>query len=517
MAGIALHPDLGASIEDGEAQAAHWLQSSRLLVQPEKGTAAPENYENWPGLTIRAVRAAEEKDPGRTRRVFTLAVTRSMQEPPFDACLPTLWSQAVDQLSYAEGAGRLVVVSAGNARQDHWLRLAEQYPDLQLSEKIHEPAQAANALTVGAFTNRVELPHTMDPANRVVAPRPGGISPYTSTGPVGPEWPAKPDIVMEGGNLAISGPLPNASVPTLSALTTSQRHVLGEPLGLLSMTSEAAARAARLAARIWTVEEELRPESVRALLVHSATWTPTMVDQFPGIDDRLRACGYGVPAEAVATSCAAGLATVVIEGTMPNAVDEEVPRKVPPKRSTTSPTEVKRCRKVLLYRLPIPVELANVDDPEVELRVTLSYFAEPNKYGSTAFRGLDLKWDMQGPTESETEFLERINLLRRPRGPDGKPLKATTKGFKWDVGIQLRSRGTVQSDRWTGKMSSLAGNKLIAVLPVLGWWERRTQLKDQSMPFSLVASVFGPGVYAAIRPHVEAAAAMPAAAVVVDV
>jgi hypothetical protein len=116
---------------------------------------------------------------------------------------------------------------------------------------------------------------------------------------------------------------------------------------------------------------------------------------------------------------------------------------------------------------------------------------------------------MQGPQESEDEFLQRINVLKRPTGANGKRTKvAATKSFVWDVGIQQRSRGTVQSDRWRGKMSSLVGDKLIAIVPVLGWWEQRPALRTQAMPFSLTVSVFGPGVYAAIKPRVEAASAV---------
>jgi hypothetical protein len=115
-------------------------------------------------------------------------------------------------------------------------------------------------------------------------------------------------------------------------------------------------------------------------------------------------------------------------------------------------------------------------------------------------------WDMQGPQESEDEFLERINKLNRPKDLDGKRRRAsTTKGFDWEVGIQARSRGTVQSDRWRGKMSAIVGDKLIAVVPVLGWWDQRQSLETQEMGFSLVVSVFGPGVYTVIQQRVEAA------------
>ncbi len=505
MAGLALHRDLGAAIERGRADASHWLQSSRLLIAPGYGTAADENYEKWPVLTERAVRSAEDADARPRNRAFVLAVTRSMQDPPLDGIAPTLWSQAVDQLAFREGLGRLMIVAAGNARDTEWLKLAELYPQLQLSEKIHQPAQASNALTVGAFTARVELPNDQDYAEaRVVATKPGGISPYTSTGLVGNEWPIKPDVVFEGGNLAISGLLTDSTVPTLSALTTNHRHMHGSPVGLMSMTSEASARVAHLAAHIWSLEPKLRPETVRGLIVHSASWTKAMVEDFSGLNDRLQACGYGVPNERLASECAQGAATIVVEDAMPNAIAEQEPKKTPPKRATTKPTETKHRRKVKLYKLPLPESLLTDDDPEVQLRVTLSYFTEPNKFGRRTYHGLDLKWDMQGPQESDEGFKQRINALLRPTDDEGKRLKIEkTKSFNWDVGIERRSRGTVQSDRWRGKMSELVGDKLIAIYPVLGWWDQRKALKTAEMNFSLVVSVFGPGVYAAIKPRVE--------------
>lgn len=505
MAGIALYADLGAAVERGFEAAPHWVQSSRLLVQPGLGTASDDNYEKWPVLTTGAVQSAEKADPLPRNRVFTMAVTRTMQDPPLDDVAPTLWSHAIDQISYHDGHGRLFVVSAGNARDSQWLALAEQHPQLQLSEKIHQPAQAANALTVGAYTTRVTLPHSKDYADaEVVAKRPGGISPFTSTGLPGNEWSVKPDVVMEGGNLAIFGTLPDASVPTLSALTTSHRHAVGQPLGQISMTSEATARVAHLAARIWSAEPKLRPETIRGLIVHSASWTSEMLDQFSGVYDRLLACGFGVPDLTLASECAQGRATIVVEDTMPSAVVEEVPKRKPPRRPTTKATELKLRRKLKVFRLPMPGDLMTDADAPVELRVTLSYFSEPNKFGRTVFHGLDLKWDMQGPQESESQFLQRINALARPVGPDGKRQKTnSSKSFPWEFGVQVRSRGTVQRDRWCGRISSLIGDKLIAIIPVLGWWDQRRYLKEQEMRFSLIVSVFGPGVYTAIKPLVE--------------
>ena len=145
MAGLALHRDLGAAIERGSADPAHWLQSSRLLIEPGLGLASDENYEKWPVLTEGAIRAAEDADPRPRDRVYVLAVTRTMQDAPLDGLVPTLWSHAIDQLVFREGRGRLMIVSTGIARYDHWLSLAEQRPQLQLSEKRHQPAQATHA------------------------------------------------------------------------------------------------------------------------------------------------------------------------------------------------------------------------------------------------------------------------------------------------------------------------------------------------------------------------------------
>ena len=174
---------------------------------------------------------------------------------------------------------------------------------------------------------------------------------------------------------------------------------------------------------------------------------------------------------------------------------EEEPKKRPPKRASTKTTEPKLRRKLKLFRLPIPTELLSEEDPDVELRVTLSYFAEPNKFGRTVFHGLDLKWDMQGPQESEDEFLQRINVVKRPKGPDGKPLKLMTKkSFPWEIGVQLRGRGTVQSDRWTGRAALLAGSKLIAVMPVKGWWSDYVGMQTKELPFSLIVTVRAAGL-----------------------
>jgi hypothetical protein len=127
----------------------------------------------------------------------------------------------------------------------------------------------------------------------------------------------------------------------------------------------------------------------------------------------------------------------------------------------------------------------------VELRVTLSYFAEPNTFRRTVYRGMDLAFDVQGPAETEDQFKRRINkLLREGASRDN----AGTGSFPWDIGKNRRGRGTVQNDRWEGAGAHLAGSKLVAVYPVLGWWDQRRGLEKLETRFSLIVTVRGPGI-----------------------
>ncbi len=499
MAGVALHLDgVGDAVQSGVSQPPHWIQSVKIT---SKGAASADESARaiWPPMTVEAVARAEAE--GDRRRVYAMAVTARV-EP----VIPTNWSQAIDQLAYDEGHGRVICISAGNADSGD-VGLLDGYPQLNLLQRIQDPAQAWNALTIGAFTARDRLPQADDyTAYAAVAPA-GGISPHSSARPLDADRvPNKPDVVFEGGNVAYDGALPNPTVPTLTALTTGHRP--GRPLASIWATSEAAARAGHLGASIWGADSSLRPETVRGLIVHGASWTPEMTAQFESLDDRLRICGYGVPDGDLATACTRERATVIVEDTMPNAIMVERPRKEPPKRKSTPATTLEPDRIAKFFRLPVDDQHLLDHDGEVELRVTLSYFAEVQTYRRRAMRGLDLRWDMQGPQEDEQTFRYRIN--KRVRENVAEKLKG--KSFKWDVGPERRARGTVQSDRWRGPASYLAGSKLIAVMPALGWWNRYAAFRTKELAFSLIVTVTTPGldIYTPIELALKPAIELPA-------
>ena len=504
VAGVALYADLGASIESGHHQATHWLQSGRLLRRPRLGTAAPSHEDLWPVITEAAVTLAEHADPVPERpRVFVSTITAPRQQTATNpGSTPTSWSHVFDQLAYNRGQGRLIILAGGDLRDSDLTAMALDYPELQFAAKHDDPAQASNALTVGAMTSRTTLPPGPEFAElRPVAPS-GGLSPYTCTGALD-AFPRKPDLVCEGGNLALgTGAVPFALLPTLSALTTGlSSQGLGPRLSLIAETSEAAAHAARLAAEVWSLEPDLRPETVRALLVHASSWTPAMTRAFPKkrLDDRLAACGLGVPDPEFARACARDRATIIVESQMANRVRER--RENPTGRRGPADDQ----KKIDFFRLPVPDSLGDTLDPEVELRVTLSYFAEPSRLGRKLYRGLDLRWDMQGPQEGEAHFIDRINKAARPLGADGKARRAhQSKGLKWTLGVNRRAAGTVQSDRWRGHLSLLSGPKLIAVYPVGGWWDNHKRTKFESLRYSLVVSLVGPDIYSSVAQRLVA-------------
>ena len=99
--------------------------------------------------------------------------------------------------------------------------------------------------------------------------------PYSRTSVAfNPAWPAKPDVLLEGGNVARS---PNGTAfdwPYAYQRLTTKRPIPDPRLFTVTrQTSAATAQAAHLATSILADYPNLWPETVRALIVHSAEWT----------------------------------------------------------------------------------------------------------------------------------------------------------------------------------------------------------------------------------------------------
>lgn len=273
MAGLALFGDLADALAiDGPLTIDHRLESVKLLRGDgdNAGTSRHHGY-----LTTEAVERPAVQAPFR-RRVFSMAVTATDGR---DQGRPSAWSAAIDRLAAdADEAGRmprLILVSAGNVNAPAaWAA----YPDSSDTDAIHDPGQAWNALTVGACTELTTITETDAKGYHPIAPA-GGLSPFSTTSMTWKgTWPLKPDIVFEGGNAALDS-LSACTLPSVRLLTT-HRDPIDRLFTTTNATSAATAQCARMAVQLMAAYPDLWPETIRALMVHSAEWTPTMRTQF---------------------------------------------------------------------------------------------------------------------------------------------------------------------------------------------------------------------------------------------
>lgn len=487
MAGLAAYGDLSAVLASQvPVHFRHRLESVKIL--PPRGMNPPELYG---AITAQAVARPEVNAPNRAR-TFSLAVTATDQR---DRGQPTSWSAAIDALAVGrifdpathglvyldnaeESAFRLFVVSAGNVEYD---RLVAAHLDRSDIEPVHDPAQAWNALTVGASTEKAVITHSAWNGWSPVAP-PGNLSPWSTTSvPFQESWPIKPDVVFEGGNVASNGTDFGAEVPDLCLLSTFYRPA--EKLFVLCWaTSAATAQVARMAAIIQAEYPEFWPETIRALIIHSAKWTRAMETHLSGAQGKrvrallVRRYGFGVPhLDRALRSANDSLALVA--------------------QAALHPFSNGKMREMHLYQLPWPKDaLQQLGETPVRLRVTLSYFVEPNpgrrgwkrrhRYASHG-----LRFDVKSPTENPDEFRKRLNKRALEEDED----RPSTGGdsAEWFLGEQTRNKGSIHSDIWDGTAADLAERGVIGVYPVSGWWkdQPRRDRSNLGARYALVVSI----------------------------
>lgn len=496
MAGVALLGDLDSHLLTSQAVVLrHRLESVRILPTPSEPAHDPLTYGD---VTAQAVSLPEIT--ARRRRTFCMPVSTTT-DTPANPGQPTLWSATVDALAVGAGvvrngdelqlldapdptAARLIVVSAGNVRT-----FVSNYLDEADSSPVSDPGQAWNALTVGAYTELTTPP--TDPAYggwTAVAPA-GELSPHSRTSLLfgARPWPIKPDLVMEGGNVLHDGG--SAFEPSHAALSLrSTGHANNQALTSANATSVATAQAARLAAVAMATYPEYWPETIRALLVHAAEWTPAMrtaiaqagKQSLEAQQRMLRRYGWGVPTEERALYSTEQAVTLVIQDEfVPFAGDEF---KVPAFR---------------LHDLPWPKEvLQDLDSSLVTIRVTLSYFIEPTasrrgwrqrySYASHA-----LRFELQDPLESDDQFVQRVNRDARTEESGGRP---TASQVHWTIGANQRNLGSLHQDEWETTGVTLAESGKLAVYPVGGWWKNnRTRARtEQPVRYALIVSLRTP-------------------------
>ncbi len=460
MSGILLHGDLASRLGDHSMPVLrHRMESVKLMPPPG---AAGHEARNYGAVTQGAVFTAEIARPDRIRVVCSAVTARDVAGDH-----PTRWSAALDQLasgwtpdpSEDPEPRRLIVQAMGNVPDG---RTADE--EDPANHPGEDPAQAWNVLTVGGVTFRTEI---SDAGYESWTPRvdAGEASPHARTSEAWPRRsPVKPDVVFEAGNRADdpAGMPPQGRLPSLSLVTTG-RGGTAPWVQPFNATSAATAEAARMAARIMAEHPHYWPETVRALLVHSARWTPAMrarLDALGGSTARSslrRVFGYGMPdLERALGSARNDLAMVAQAEIQPFA-----------KRTGFEEAHY--------YPLPWPVrELQDLGDRWVRLKVVLSYFVEPNpssaaKLDPVAYQSHGLRFDLQRRTEGYDEFRRATNKALSKTAVK----RETDEG--WLFGENSVSAGSLHVDVWEGPAAVLAARRSIAVKPVGGWWGERVR------------------------------------------
>lgn len=488
MAGLALFGEALDECLTGSDVIAlqHRLESVKMY--PAAGEQGPDPRD-FGTATVEAVLLPEIA--AARRRVFSMPLSARPDRPGE----PTLWSATVDALAggtdvTSDGeklelistpvaeSSRLIIIATGNVdtyQQDH---LAESD-----TSAVEDPAQAWNAVTVGAYTRMTQAPSDPTYTGWTPVAGDGDLSPHSRTSTLfARKWPIKPDICMEGGNVLTDGTDFHEKHPLLSLRSTGRAN--DSALASANATSAATAQAARLAALAMSRYPDYWPETVRGLLTHAADWTSPMCEEVRAAATKssrlhlLRRYGWGVPTEEAVLTSRSRAVTLVTQ-------DQFVPFEGPESRS----------RSFRLHTLPWPREvLTDLGEAEVRLRVTLSYFIEPSpsrrgwrqRY-SYASHGL--RFDLQGTLESQEQFVRRVNYDAQSE-EQGTSGSATTTD-RWLVGSNQRHLGSLHQDDWYGTGAELAGCNSIAVFPVGGWWKnnRRRDRADLPIRYALLVSL----------------------------
>jgi len=480
MAGIALFYDIKECLEsNNKVFVNHEIESVRIL--PPSGENRPDLYG---AITEQAVAMAEISNP-ESKRVICMSIT-APDINTFDGS-PTSWSATIDNITSGaneENEKRLFIISAGNVYPSELKKVG--YPEINMLHGVENPGQSWNAITIGAYTKDSVID---DPFYNGYYPLAsfGGLSPYSSSSVMwSNKWPIKPEVLFDGGNMAFNGN-DYTDCPDLSLITTYYRPLVKQ-FSTIWGTSSAAAQAAWFCSQIINEYPYIWPETVRALMIHSASWTEEMKRQFCVEDTKtkgrrrlLRTCGYGIPNLNKAIQC------------MDNSVNMII-------QSELQPYDKKRMKEMHMHTLPWPKDvLRSLGDVPVTLKVTLSYFIEPgpgevgwkDKY---RYPSCGLRFDVINSDETINDFKKRIN--KKMRDEKGDKGEGTSGSERWYLGSDNRDVGSIHSDYCELNAVDLCECNYIAVYPVIGWWRERTYLKqyDKKVRYSLVVSLSTPKI-----------------------
>ena len=508
LAGLALYGDLEPLMNDQrQVELTHAVESMKLLPPHGFPATKPPSY----GVVTEGAVSLVEAERPNVRRAFCLA-NSACDFPPER---PSSWSGALDQIisgsmpgdqadgvPAAERPKRLMVVATGNMPGGALAHVQQSHP-------LEDPSQSWNALTIGGFT-RKETPPPAPPGLKPVVPA-NHRSPFSlgTQSLANDLTPIKPEVLFEAGNMLTNASGDCGWAESVSLLAPGS-NVLHQPLVPFWATSAAAGMAGNFVGGLQAALPDLWPETHRALMVDSAFWPEPIRKHFIGRgahwkggskgekQKALREFGYGVPNLQRAVFSAQNDVTLVAQAPI---------QPFAPSDAGGPPV----FNEMHFYNLPWPkAALEAIENGIVMMKVTVSYFIEPNLSGRAAtrpetYRSFGLRFAMKKRLEGKEKFLRRISGHQEKGTPP-----ADKEADYWLLGPKAVQAGSLHCDLWRGKAIDLALHDAIAVYPVTGWWKTHSGQKRFSDKgrYALVISISAPGqpvdLYTEISAMVEA-------------
>ena len=378
-------------------------------------------------------------------------------------------ARTIDKLSREHNIVFITVtgnISTSNVKYYYGDGLA--YPEYFIDDEasIYDPGQASLAITVGSMSPTTQAVGQITTAMAIAEKH--QPSPFTRCGP-GINREIKPELVEYGGNYLLDQNGTVRENPGMNVIMAS--HQLTPAITHKSGTSFAAPRVAHKMARILYDMQSLGFDDIsasllKALTVNSATYPPYYgnFDNFKqAMDEKkpkhwLNVVGYGIPDDIRATECDKYTAILIFqEKIQPNTVKFfEIP--VPECLVETPPTKVKR------------------------LTVTVVYAPEVQRWGLETYLGTTLKWRMfRGNVDQE----EVIKYMSVEEEENDEETGENPKELKFEPGITLRSRGTVQHGicEWKQHKPEYSQNCYTLAIAAYEKWNREN---PDPVPYAVV-------------------------------
>jgi hypothetical protein len=114
--------------------------------------------------------------------------------------------------------------------------------------------------------------------------------------------------------------------------------------------------------------------------------------------------------------------------------------------------------------------------PLLELKITLSYFVDPNP-GLAAniepqrYQSHGVRFDLRRKGELLETFKKRVNAAEREEPRKGPRVEADDD--RWVLGPNSISAGSLHCDVWSGPAIELLGRDTLCIKPISGWWRDR--------------------------------------------